>query len=338
MLVGFAMAMVAGFSLTAVATWTGRRAVHGAPLGLLVLCWLAGRLAMAWSNVLPGFLVATIDMLFPALLAVLLGREIIAGKSRRNYLLIVIITAMAGLNACFHLAVNGILPGGERVSLHLLIHAVLLLVTLIAGRIIPAFTANWLRQKGEENLPEIHSGLDQITLLLTLATGLSASFIPMNPATGVLAFTAMLVHLIRLSRWRGLATVSNPLLFVMHAAYAWLPVSLVLRALEMQSIVSSGAAVHAFTVGTIASLMVAMMMRSTLGHTGRPLVAGTAEIIAFVLLQLSAIVRALASSTVPGVYREAMIVSGVLWTLAFAVFLYRYWPILTRPRIDGRPG
>ena len=128
------------------------------------------------------------------------------------------------------------------------------------------------------------------------------------------------------------------MLWMLPAAYAWLPISLALRALELQSIISTGAAVHAFTVGAIASMMVAMMMRSALGHSGRALVAGPAEIGVFALLQMSAAVRVLAASIVPGIYREAMIVAGVLWTLAFAVFLLRYWPILTRPRIDGKPG
>jgi uncharacterized protein involved in response to NO len=122
------------------------------------------------------------------------------------------------------------------------------------------------------------------------------------------------------------------------AAYAWLPITLALRVLALFDIVPASAAIHALTVGAIASLMVAMMMRSALGHTGRPLVAGRAEIFAFVLLQLAAIVRVLASSIASGVYREAMIVSAVLWTTAFAVFLFRYWAILTRPRVDGRAG
>jgi uncharacterized protein involved in response to NO len=125
---------------------------------------------------------------------------------------------------------------------------------------------------------------------------------------------------------------------MLPAAYAWLPISLMLRALELQSVIPAGAAFHALTIGAITSLMIAMMMRSALGHSGRPLVAGSAEVGAFVLLQLSAIVRVLTASVAPGMYREAMIVAGVLWTLAFAVFLLRYWPILTRPRIDGKPG
>ena len=121
-------------------------------------------------------------------------------------------------------------------------------------------------------------------------------------------------------------------------AYAWLPVALAVRALATLGIVPISAAFHALTIGAIASLMVAMMMRSALGHTGRRLVAGRAEIAAFVLLQLAAVVRVLASSFAAIAYREAMIVSGILWTLAFAVFLFRYWAILTQPRIDGQPG
>jgi uncharacterized protein involved in response to NO len=154
----------------------------------------------------------------------------------------------------------------------------------------------------------------------------------------VILVVAAVGQLARLLLWQPLRALGNPLLWMLPAAYAWLPISLALRALELQAIIPSGAAIHAFTVGAITSLMIAMMTRSALGHSGRPLVAGPAEIAAFVLLQLSAIVRVLAAPIMPGAYREAMIVAGLLWTLAFVVFLMRYWPILTRPRIDGRPG
>jgi len=219
MLVGFAMAAVAGFSLTAVANWTGRPAVHGTPLALLVFSWLAGRLAMLLTGWLPAGLVALLDMLFPLLLCILLGREIFGGKSKRNYILVIILAFMTVLNATYHLGVSQILPGADRLAIYLLIHTMLVLVTIIAGRIVPAFTGNWLRMQGQTRLPVNSEVVNRTALSLTIVVGLVASFAPTHTVTGILAFAAAAAHGFRLSRWRGFATTSNPLLFVLHAPY-----------------------------------------------------------------------------------------------------------------------
>lgn len=334
MLVGFAMAMVAGFSLTAVATWTGRPAVHGLPLAVLVLFWLAGRLVMALSHLLPGAAVAFVDLLFPLLLTILFAREVIAGKSHRNYLLIAIIFAMALLNAVYHMAANGITPGIERQSLNLLIHAMLLLVTLVAGRIVPAFTANWLRKQGRENLPKVHPGMDRISLVVTLLTGLAASLAPLNQLTGWLAFAAMAVHGYRLSRWQGLATLSNPLLFVLHAAYVWMPVGYALLACSVFGWgFSQSAALHALTMGAIGSMALAVTTRVALGHTGRPLHAPRAVVLAYWIVMFAVITRVLAQFSGPW-YLQVIELAAAGWILAFAIFCKSYWPILTRRRPD----
>ena len=219
MLIGFALAAVAGFSLTAVANWTGRPAIKGAPLAGLVLFWLAGRFAMILSFSLPAALVFVLDSLFPILLTLLLGREIISGKSKRNYPLIVIMVTVVILNIFYHLGATLVLPGADRTAIYLLIHTLLLLVVIIAGRIVPSFTANWLRQKGSDDLPVNSDMVNRSALVLTVLVGLFASFFPLNPVTGILAFAAATVHGFRLSRWKGFATTSNPMLFVLHAAY-----------------------------------------------------------------------------------------------------------------------
>ena len=152
MLFGFIMAVIAGFVMTAVAMWTGRIRLHGAPLGWLIAAWLAGRGAMMIAALLPGLLVAAIDMLFPLLLVFLFSREVLAAGSRRNYVIVGIVVAMAILNLLYHAGATGLLAGLDRTALLLMIHVVLLLVTAIAGRIVPSFTANWLRAQG--HLPE----------------------------------------------------------------------------------------------------------------------------------------------------------------------------------------
>jgi uncharacterized protein involved in response to NO len=147
MLLGFALAAVAGFSLTAVANWTGRPAIRGVPLAWLVFSWLAGRLGMAASGWLPASLVVLLDMLFPLLLCLLFGREVIASRNQRNYPLIAILAFITLLNLLYHLGANQIAPAADRLAIYLLIHTFLLLVTIIAGRIVPSFTGNWLRQQ-----------------------------------------------------------------------------------------------------------------------------------------------------------------------------------------------
>jgi len=333
MLMGFTMAAVAGFSLTAVANWTGRPPVHGTPLAWLVVCWLAGRLAMALSAWIPGGIVAMLDLLFPVLLCVVLGREIIGGRSRRNYGLVVIMVLMAVLNGLYHVGVNGIVANVERLAIYLLIHTVLLLVTIITGRIVPSFTANWLRQQGHINPPVIDLRLNHITILLTVLAGLSASFAPQGTLTGILAFAAALAHGLRLSRWRGFATTSNPLLFVLHLAYIWLPVGYaLLGCVAFGWLLTSTAALHALTVGAIGSIVLAVTTRVALGHTGRPLQAARMTVVAYGVFTLAAMIR-VAGPLTGDAYLLLIDLSAAGWLLSFALFSWVYWPILTRPRL-----
>ena len=332
MLIGFALAAVAGFSLTAVANWTGRPAVHGAPLAWLVSSWLLGRLAMVSSGLLPMSLVFLLDMLFPVLLGLLLGREIIGGRSRRNYLLVVIIAVVAVLNVLYHLGANQWLPGVERLAIYLLIHTLLLLVTIIAGRIVPAFTGNWLRMQGQTQLPVNSEVVNNASLALTVMVGLTASFIPMHPLTGVLAFAAALVHGFRLGRWKGLATTSNPLLFVLHAAYLWLPIGYALLGCAVFGwVFAPTAALHALTMGAIGSIVLAVTTRVALGHTGRPLHAARLTVLAYWVFMLAVLVRVLGPLSGSG-YMLMIDLSAAGWMLAFALFTWVYWPILSREK------
>ena len=332
MLIGFAMAAVAGFSLTAVANWTGRPAVHGTPLALLVSSWLLGRLAMIASGWLPAGLVFLLDMLFPILLGLLLGREIIGGRSRRNYLLVVIITVVAILNVLYHLGTNQWLPGVDRLAIYLLIHSLLLLVTIIAGRIVPAFTGNWLRMQGQTQLPVNSEAVNNAALSLTVLVGLAASFMPVHPITGVLAFAAALVHGFRLSRWKGFATTSNPLLFVLHVAYLWLPVGYALLGCAVFGwVFAPTAALHALTMGAIGGIVLAVTTRVALGHTGRPLHAARLTVLAYWVFMLAVLIRVFGPLSGTG-YLLMIDLSAAGWMLAFALFTWVYWPILSREK------
>jgi uncharacterized protein involved in response to NO len=335
MLVGFGMAAVAGFVLTAVATWTERPPLQGKLLGVLVFSWLLGRLIMMAATRLPYWLVASVDMIFPFLLAVLLGREVVAGSSRRNYPIVGITLVLAVLNLLYHLGAMRLLPGMDRLALYFLIHLVLLMITVIAGRIIPDFTANWLRARGHERLPENHSLIDGITVAATIATGVSVSLTPFGPVTGVLAMVAALSHAVRLARWRGLATTSEPLLFVLHVAYLWLPVGYALTALAAFGVVfPATAALHALTMGAIGSMILAMTSRVALAHTGRSLHAPRLIVISYAILSAAVVVRVL-SVLNSGLYIEMIDLSALGWIVTFAIFTWVYWPVLTRPGLDA---
>jgi uncharacterized protein involved in response to NO len=334
MVVGFGMAAMAGFVLTAVATWTDRPPLRGKLLGMLVFSWLLGRLTMMAATQLPYWLVASVDTIFPFLLVLLVGREVVGGSSRRNYPIVGITLLLAVLNLLYHLGIMRILPGMDRLALYFLIHLLLLMITVIAGRIIPNFTANWLRAQGHDRLPENHPLTDGITVAATLAIGVSVSLTPFGPVTGILAMVAALSHAVRLARWRGLATTSEPLLFVLHVAYLWLPVGYALTALAAFGLVfPATAALHALTMGAIGNMILAVTSRVALAHTGRSLHAPRLIVISYAILNAAVVARIL-SPLNSGLSVEMIDLSALGWIVTFAIFTGVYWPVLTRPRVD----
>jgi len=336
MIFGFAPAVIAGFLLTAVRNWTGQPTPTGAPLAALVLLWIIARVLMQTG---PADAAAITDILFLPALGIAVAIPIWRSRNKRNYKVLAVLAVLTLANIGYHLASLNLIPSGfARVSMTAALDVIAILIAIVGGRVIPAFIGNAVKDSNPRAIRSVEV-VSVGALVVVLIIGVLAPWMPVTDSVWFLLLVIAAVgQLVRLLLWQPLRALGNPLLWMLPTAYAWLPISLALRALELQSIVPSGSAVHAFTVGAITSLMIAMMTRSALGHSGRPLAAGPAEIAVFVLLQLSAIVRVLAAPVIPGAYREAMIVAGVLWTLAFVVFLLRYWPILTRPRIDGRPG
>jgi len=336
MIFGFAPAIIAGFLLTAVRNWTGRPTPIGAPLAGLAVLWLTARVLMLTG---PASAAALIDVLFLPALGIAVAIPILRSKNRRNFKILAVLAAFTLANIGYHLGSLDLLPVGfARLSVTVALDVVAILIAIVGGRVIPAFIGNAVQGASPRHVSSVEVVSVGALVVILVAAVLRPWIAIPNIAWLVVFVVAAVGQGIRLLLWQPFRARGNPLLWMLPVAYAWLPISLALRALELQSIIPSGAAIHALTIGAIASLMMAMMMRSALGHSGRPLAAGPAEVGAFVLLQLSAIVRVLAALIVPGAYREAMIVAGALWMLAFAVFLLRYWPMLTRPRIDGKPG
>lgn len=334
MLIGFASGAVAGFVLTAVATWTGRTPVQGPWLGALVGGWLAGRIAMCCAGVLPPALVGLLDMIFPILLTLLAAREIVGGNSKRNYIVIVLLGSLALFNLLYHSASTSL---GARAPLYLILHTLLILVSLISGRIVPSFTANWLRSRGETRLPAVQPKLDLLVLIAGAVTGLVDSFWQTGIATALLAFITAAVHAARFRSWRTLATLSNPLLLILHVAYLWFLIGYLLLGLSALGIgLPRSAALHALSMGAVGGMILAVATRVGLAHTGRALQASRLTVVAYVVFAIAVIVR-IVSPLAPARYQMLLDLSATGWMVTFALFLWVYAPMVIRPRVDGRP-
>jgi uncharacterized protein involved in response to NO len=334
MLVGFAMSAIAGFVLTAVATWTDRPPVQGPRLAALVAAWLAGRLAMSLAGLLPVAVVALFDLAFPVLLCVYVAQEVIGGRNSRNYPIIFITGLLAVINLIWHAGAAQWLPGADRTALYLLAHLMLLLITVIAGRLIPNFSANWLRAQGHDRLPTNSVLIDRLTILFTVATAVSVTITPVGPVTGSIAAVTAVLHLLRMSRWRSLATVQEPLLFALHVAYLWLPVGYTLTAMAAFGwVFPPTAALHALTMGAIGSMIVAVTTRVGLAHTGRALHAARLTVVAYIVMTVAVATRVFGALS-DNAYLAMVDASATGWIVTFSIFVWVYWPVLTEPRVD----
>ncbi len=338
MLYGFVGAAIAGFLLTAVPSWTGARGFAGAPLMLLAGLWLAGRLAWAGAAALPVALVAALELAFLPALILLLAPPLLRARNRNTPLLLVLAAVWLGDAVFMHaLATGDVLLA--RTTLLVAIDIVLLLVTVIGGRIVPVFTANALRGRGQE--VGIHGArwLDGVVVGAMVVVVVVDAAAPWRPVAGMVAGFAAAVQAWRLSRWRGWRTIRMPLVWSLHLAYAWLPVGLALKAAHLLTGASWAAHwLHALTVGVAASMVLAVMTRAALGHTGRPLEASKTTATAYVLLGLAAAARVFTPALASVEYWWTVMIAGALWIAAFALFLITYTPILVRPRVDGRMG
>ncbi|MFO1402670.1 MAG: NnrS family protein [Steroidobacteraceae bacterium] len=329
MVFGYVPAVLAGFLLTAVPNWTGRKPLGGAPLAALVLLWLLGRLAMlcpAGTALLRG-----LDCLFLVAFAGVVWHEILRGGNRRNVPVCILVSLLALGNVLQHFGPDwGVAAGsGQRLGLGV----VTLRLSLIGGRIIPAFTTNWMKSQGLAPPPTPFNRFDQAVLALTLLAALAWLVAPLAAPSGAALVIAGALHALRLARWRGVRTFAEPLVTVLHVAYAWLPVALVLMGLAILAPATIGPthALHALTAGGIALLTLAVMTRASLGHTGRALHAGPATVAVYGLVFLGAALRlVLPFTALP--YAPAMAVAGATWSAGFLVFVLAYGPLLLRPR------
>lgn len=333
MVFGFAGAIIAGFLLTAVQTWTGRPSISGKPLAVLVVLWLLGR--FAWW--LPSaWLLLVLNVAFLLVVAGTMARLLFAVKQKRNYPIVVVLTLLAAVDL---LVLTGVLRGDDALQRQGNLAAIWLvtaMMTLIGGRVIPFFTQRGL---GRVAAVQPWAWLDWSLLVGTILVALlSASGLVLQPhwAAGLLLALLAVGHGIRMVRWFDAALLRVPLLWSLHLAYAWLVIACFgLAAWHFGLGVSMSQALHALTVGSVGGLILAMLSRVSLGHTGRPLQLPTAFALAFVLLNLSALLRVLGVSFA---YQPGLWLAAVGWSLAFLQYLYFYGPMLCRTRVDGHPG
>lgn len=335
MLFGFLSAVITGFLLTAIPNWTGRPPIAGARLAMLVGLWTAARLAIFFSGTIGPANAMLIEAAFLLVFAGFCAREILIARNR-NVPIVGVILLFAVAAIVDHLEQMGIMATdglGWRGGFAL----VLMLITIIGGRIIPAFTANWLVKRGETKLPGQASTFDHVTIGAT-AIALAGWAFQIEPGlTAALLFAAGLLQLARLLRWGGWRTAPEPLVLILHVSYAWLPIGLLLLGISIIDVdVPRTAGIHALGAGAMSSMVLAVMSRATLGHTGRELHAGIATTVIYVLVTLGAALR-VSAAWIPFDYLHLIRCAGLLWGSAFLMFVLVYGPKLLGPRLDGRP-
>lgn len=339
MVFGFVTAVVVGFLFTAARNWTGLPTPVQGHLAALAGLWLAGRVAMLCP---PSLLTAAIDWLFLPLAAWPLLQVMRKANNRRNYFLILLLSLLAIANGLFHAAALGLSSMALAAPVQAAILVIVLIESAIGTRVIPMFTRNGAPGSN----PVAKPMLDRVSIGLLAATSLAwiagLGGLPFAGLGGlpfaVLAAAAGVLVLVRLAGWQPQCTVRVPLLWILHLSYGWIGIGFLMLAGTAMGWISSSAAFHALTVGSMAGLIIGMMTRTTLGHTGRPLKVGKAEQVMFALVQLGALARVGSALGLGGWHDAALVVSASCWCVAFLLYAWVYQPYLSSPRIDGKEG
>lgn len=333
MFFGFVLAAIAGFLLTAIANWTGRPPVSGGLLGTLASLWLLGRIDSLISQWIPAGLAIAADIAFPLALTGVAAREIVAAGNRRNFPIIAVLLMLtaADLLMDFSMAGFGRLAGyGWRLALT----AILVLISIVGGRIVPSFTRNWLAARGETRLPRTATITDRAALGLLSAALIAWVVFPAARATGIALLTGAALNLWRLLGWRGVATCSEALLVILHVGYGWLVLGIAALGFSaLDAAFPLSAAIHALTAGAIGTMILAVMTRVSRGHTSRELSADGATTLIYAMVTLAAALRVAAA--MEGDERVLLLGSAALWVGAYGLFAVRYAPFLLRPRRLG---
>jgi uncharacterized protein involved in response to NO len=338
MLFGFIASAIAGFMLTAVPSWTGQKGFAGRPLIALALVWLAARVLIASSALWPPLLPAIVDLAFLPLLAVLVMIPLIRSRNH-NTPLLGVLGAFWLTNLAFHIGLLHHDAPLARNALIIGIDITLLLVTVIGGRIVPAFTTAALRQQGVGGVLKSRTAVTVLSVAAMAGVIVGDMVWPDSRIAGCIAGIAAVIQAIRLLQWRTLRTLRQPIVWILHLAYVWLPIGLGLKAAALLGGYGVAAFwLHALTIGALTTMITAVMTRASLGHTGRPLTVHPLITIAYVLLTAAAVIRVSGLSLFGMSYPMVITVAAIFWTASFVLFVGVYSPILWGPRADGKPG
>lgn len=331
MLFGFALAVIVGFLFTAGRNWTGRPTPTGPALMALCALWLAARVLALTPYAVAA---AITDVAFPLAAAVGLAIPFWKARNRRNYFFPGLLLVLAGASAAMHLNRLGRVDLPGRDGLALALDVVLFILCVMGGRVIPMFTSNGVPGARAVRDPRLEKAALGMVLALVLADAAGAPAWLLAPLAGAAAVT----HGWRWLLWQPWRTGGVPLVWVLHAAYLWIPLHLALRSLAALGLASPSLAAHALTTGAIGGLIIGMMTRTSRGHTGRPLRADRVDVACYLLVLGAAVVRVGLPLVWPTLTMSAVQVSAVLWSAGFGLFAVRYWPALSRARADGKPG
>ena len=334
MLFGYGVAVIAGFLLAAVGNWINYPMPKGKPLAALALLWLSGRILPFFPQDIPDWLIAFSDWIFLPVLLAVIGIPIVRFKNVRNYGFLLVLAVMSLANAEVHLRQLGFAITDLPFGITFMLNLIILMIVLMGGRVIPFFTRSAL----PEATTKIRMPVEWAAVGFSIAL-MAGEVIQLSPdILGILAGSAAILHALRLVGWHDIRVWKTPLLWVLHLGYAWIVVGYALTALAKYGMILPFLATHAFTAGGIGLVTLGMMARVSLGHSGRPLLPPRLTVLAFAVLNVSALLRVAAPVFFISNYGNWVLLSGSLWILAFLFFLWDYFPMLLAPRIDGRPG
>lgn len=334
MIFGFASAIIAGFLLTASQNWTGIRGVHGSKLMILVGLWSTARVLSMVSGSFP-ILFAIVDLLFYPSLAWALKPYLMQPSQKRNQIFFVLFFILTLANISAHATSFGITPLIPSRSLMILsMFAIILMIGLIGGRIIPFFTSNALPNSN----PIKHNWIERLSLPSIALAALGVTFWEFSTFTVALCFLAGLIHLIRWMLWKPWNSKNLPILLILYIGYTWIPIGFFLRGLSSLSMILPSISTHAFTAGAIGIMIYAMITRVALGHSGRPIRASKLIVLGYIGITVSATIRVFGPWLLPQHTLRSIELSGLMWLLAFLLFVIEYAPILLFPRMDGKEG
>lgn len=330
MLYGFVPAIVTGFLLTAIPNWTGRLPLQGRPLLTLLAVWMAGRAAVGLSALTGWIAAAAIDGAFLLFVAAAAAREIATGRNWRNLKIVAIVGILAAGNIAFHLEAH--FSGSVDFSVRTGVSAVILLITLVGGRVVPSFTRNWLARGKPGRMPSAFGRFDIGTVAVSALALLLWIAAPDSAVTGAALIAAGLMQIARLSRWAGERTFSDRLVLVLHIAYAFVPAGFVLTGCAALGLIPATAGIHAWTGGAVGTMTLAVMTRASLGHTGRELYASAGTQAIYALVVTGALTR-ICASIHPEWSGPLLLAAGALWAAAFVGFALLYGKMLCSPRL-----